>query len=598
MELNEFLRETQASVRSQAQKGDGAQYDELVFAEIVMKHMDELGMTSSPSVCYYDGKIGAKALRLCGYAISEDETQLDLFTTIYLGADELVQVPDEAIKKAVAGCRRFLQHCVDGSLAQQLDPSSEVRPLAEKLKNIYAALDQVHVFVLTDGQADTTEYQKRNIGGKLVGVEVMDIGRLYSNVSQGRVRDELQADFIKLAGRPLPCVYIKGENDEYDYALTAIPGHVLQKLYERYGTRLLEANVRSFLGAKGSKSINAGIQKTLLERPERFMAYNNGLVIVADEVRTRRTEDGGPGIAAMKGFQIVNGGQTTASMYFTGRQHPRARLNSVRVCSKIIVMNPQHEPGAADALIADISHYANSQNKVQVSDLSANHPFHKEVERLARTIYCPDGVGQWFYERVKGSYDTLLAREGTTPAKRKAIREAIPRARRLGKEELARCLLVWDYGWPDEACKGLQSGFSRFMEEEERRPRETALSPSEFKAMMAKVIVYGEAQRLVKHNFPASATHISMYTLAVVAKLVGARLRLDEIWHRQGISPEFARQIIAWAGQVEDALRQSAGEYLLSLWVKREACRRDVLSAYYTPAEPGIPEIAYGVRPI
>ena len=155
---------------------------------------------------------------------------------------------------------------------------------------------------------------------------------------------------------------------------------------------------------------------------------------------------------------------------------------------------------------------------------------------------------------------------------------------------------MWDYGWPDEACKGLQSGFSRFMEVEAQRPRDTALSPSEFKAMMAKVIVYGETQRLVKHSVSASATYIAMYTLAVVARLVGARLRLDEIWHRQGISPEFARQIIVWAGQVEGALRKSAGEYLLSSWAKREACRRDVLSAYYTPAAPGIPEIAYGER--
>lgn len=598
MELNEFLRETQASVRSQVQGGDAAQYDELVFADIVMKHMDALGMTSGPSVCYYKGKIDGKALHLCGYAISEDETRLDLFSTIYLGADELVQVPDEDIKKAAVGCRRFLQHCVNGSLAQQLDPSSEVHSLAKKLQSVYTGLDQVQIFVLTDGQADTTEFRKKNIEGKITGIEVMDIGRLHLNVSQGRVRDELQADFKKLAGQPLPCVYIKGENDEYDYALTAIPGHVLQKLYERYGTRLLEANVRSFLGAKGSKSINAGIRDTLLERPERFMAYNNGLVIVADEVRTGRTNDGGPGIAAMKGFQIVNGGQTTASMYFTGRQYPQSRLSDVRVCSKIIVMNQLGEPGAADALIADISHYANSQNKVQLSDLSANHPFHKEVERLARTIYCPDGVGQWFYERVKGSYETLLAREGITPAKRKAIRDSIPRARRLDKEDLARCLLVWDYGWPDEACKGLQSGFSRFMEVEAQRPRDITLSPSDFKVMMAKVIVYRETQQFVQHYFPVSATYISMYTVAVISKRFGARIRLDEIWHKQSVSPEFAKQIVTWAGQVLKALQNSAGEYMLSAWAKREACRRDVLSAYYTPAEPGIPEIVYGERSI
>ena len=182
-------------------------------------------------------------------------------------------------------------------------------------------------------------------------------------------------------------MFIPGENDDYDYALTAIPGEALRLLYEKFGARLLEANVRSFLSVK-AKGVNAGIQGTLRTSPGRFMAYNNGIVIVADEMRFEKTADGSPGIAWIKGLQIVNGGQTTASIYFAKRKHPATDLSKVRVPAKIIVMR-EPDPTKEEALVSDISRFANSQNAVSQSDLSANKPFHVEVEKLSLTVYCP-----------------------------------------------------------------------------------------------------------------------------------------------------------------------------------------------------------------
>ncbi|AVT11033.1 AIPR family protein, partial [Paracidovorax avenae] len=128
--------------------------------------------------------------------------------------------------------------------------------------------------------------------------------------------------------------------------------------------------------------------------------------IVADEMVLGKTSQGEQGIAWLKGLQIVNGGQTTASLYFTKKKYPDTDLSRVRVPAKIIVMKA-HDSIKEEALVSDISRFANSQNAVRQSDLSANKPFHVEIEKLSRSVYCPDGVGQWFYERAAGSYNTL-----------------------------------------------------------------------------------------------------------------------------------------------------------------------------------------------
>lgn len=218
----------------------------------------------------------------------------------------------------------------------------------------------------------------------------------------------------EVSGSPLPCVFVPGTI--YDYALTVIPGEALRFIYEKYGARLLEANVRSFLSVTGK--VNKGIRDTICINPERFMAYNNGIVLVADEALIGKTSDGGPGILWLKGMQVVNGGQTTASIYFTKRKNPEVDLSRVRVPAKVIILRSD-DPATEEAIISDISRYANTQNAVKQSDLSANKPFHIELEKLALNTYCPDGVSRWFYERAAGSYNTMIAREGTSPAQQK-----------------------------------------------------------------------------------------------------------------------------------------------------------------------------------
>lgn len=588
MDLPEFLRETQAAVR--AQMRDGALYEELVFCGIVMEHMSDIGMTFEPVECHFEGKVGNANLRLSGYSISEENDQLDLFVSLYANADEPTNIPDAETKTAVEQCLRFLTLCAEGKMAPKLDPSSDVRSLAETLQAIYDDLEQIRVYVITDRVAKSKSFKTRDIGGKAVRLEVMDIQRLHRHWSEGKPRDELIVDFKLVSGGPLPCVYVPGEND-YDYALTAIPAEALRLLYEQFGARLLEANVRSFLSVKG-KGVNAGIQNTLRTAPERFMAYNNGIVIVADEMELDKAGgDGSAGILWLKGLQIVNGGQTTASIYFTKKKFPDTDLSRVRVPAKIIVMRAD-DSAKEEALVSDISRYANSQNAVRQSDLSANKPFHVEIEKLSRSVFCPDGVGQWFYERATGSYNTLLTREGTTPAKLKLLKEAIPTARRITKTDLAKYITAWDKK-PDIVSLGSQKNFDRFMAGLTPADGQEAPLPTvaDFKAMIAKAKLYRDAQRLLRPMFQAFQANVTAYTVSLLSEKLGHRIDLDRVWNKQVASPELLTQIAVWAREVNEVLHASAGGKMVSEWAKRPECKDAVMSASYSAAATDIPEL-------
>ncbi len=591
MSLIEFLRETQATVRSQMR--DGALYEELVFAGIVMDHMSEIGMTFEPVECHFEGKVGNANLRLSGYSISEDGDQLDLFVSLYANVDAPTPIPDSETKTAVEQCLRFLTLCAEGKMAPKLDPSSDVRSLAETLQGIYNELEQIRVYVITDKVAKSKSFKTRDIGGKAVRLEVMDIERLHRHWSEGKPRDELIVDFNEVSGAPLPCVFVPGENDDYDYALTAIPGEALRLLYEKFGARLLEANVRSFLSVKG-KGVNAGIQTTLRSAPERFMAYNNGIVIVADEMRLGKPRDGSTGIAWLKGLQIVNGGQTTASLYFTKKRYPDTDLSRVRVPAKIIVMKTQ-DAIKEEALVSDISRFANSQNAVKQSDLSANKPFHVEIEKLSRSVYCPDGVGQWFYERAAGSYNTLLAREGTSPAKLKALKDAIPPARRVTKTDLAKYITAWDRK-PDIVSLGSQKNFDRFMAGLTPSDGQEVTLPTvpDFKGMIAKAKIYRDSQKFLRPMFQAFQANVTAYTVALLSEKLGDRVDLDRIWAKQGVSPELLSQISVWAKEVNNVLHATANGRMVSEWAKRPECKEAVMSARYSVHASNIPEVKAG----
>lgn len=597
MTLEEFLRQTHADVRTEIGNRLGTlqneyPYAELIFAEIVMQHLSDIGMTFDPQICHYNGKIGNAQLHLTGYALSDDNEQIDFFVSIYDGSDQLEMISDTETKAAADQCLRFVGKCADGRILNHIDASSdpETYDLAKTIEELYARFNQIRIYVLTDRQAKLKQFKPRELSGKTVKLEVIDIERLHRHWSAGKPRDEIVVNFEEVAGSALKCVYVPGDRSNYDFSLTAIPGETLFAIYEKYGPRLLEANVRSFLSVTGK--VNRGIRETLRSDPEHFMAYNNGIVIVADEAKLGADSSGTEGLLWLKGMQIVNGGQTTASIYFTKKKEALTDLTRVRVPAKIIILKST-DSADEERLISDISKYANSQNSVKVSDLSANKPFHIEIEKLALSTYCPDGVSRWFYERAAGSYNTLLAREGTSPAQLRKLKESIPPSRRITKTDLAKYLMAWGQK-PDVVSLGAQKNFEHFMnlltDAEQTAGAPTQITVASYMEIIAKAILYKAVHKASYKMFKQATGNVVAYTVAVTSRLLGDRFDFELVWRNQDVSPQLKRQAQIWLKEVGEALFASADGKMISEWAKKPECWETLKIRHYSAPSESLPE--------
>lgn len=599
MELLEFYNDINLEIKERIASrsivpGDSYPFEDLIFTEILGQHMFECGMThDEPEVSNFDGRVSKSGLsgkrgKLSGYSISDEIDQIDLFVSIYNDSEDILSIPDSDTFKAAEQCLAFLQGSVDGTLASAMDHSHESYGLVNTIQESYDELEQIRIYVLTNGKVKTRVFKPKVLNGKTIKLEVMDIQRLFNHMQEGKPRDELEVNFTDVAGAPLPCIWVPDEMGEYEYAMTAFPGETLRFLYEKYGARILEANVRSFLSQTGK--VNKGIATTLREQPERFMAYNNGIVIVADEMRMGNAENGGPGIAWLKGMQIVNGGQTTASMFFTKKKFPSTDLTRVKVPAKIIILR-ETDSAKEEALISDIARFANSQNKVNESDLSANRPFHIELEKLALSTFCPDGVSRWFYERTAGSYKVMLEREGKTPAGIKNLKIQIPTSRKIIKTELARYLLAWDQR-PDSVSQGGQKNFAVFMAmlDQNSESMLKELNSKKFKEIIAKVILYRALEKAVRKQFTAFQANITAYTIASIVKLLEDKLNFEAIWKQQTISDQLMRQLLLRAEEVSQYLNTTSNGRMISEWAKKKECWDVIKDKKFTSLDLDTPE--------
>ncbi len=554
MSLEDFHRnfrsDLQATIAERIEAGEGPfPSEELVFAEKVMEHVAETGICEEPVICHWNGKVGNAKLRITGYAVSADETALDLFVTHYFGTENLQDLADSDATATASEGVRFLFRAASGNLDARIDPTHSVRDLVATIRAKWGDIDRLRVFVITDGKTKTKRFSNKDVHDKNVAIEAMDMERLFRH-TDGKPRDELSLSLVQSIGRPLPCVHVPDPDADYEYALTAIPGQLIRDLYLRFGPRLLEANVRTFLGTK--KAVNKGIVETLRKEPEHFLAFNNGLVLVCDEAAFERADDGNLGLSFLKGLQIVNGGQTTSSIYFASRDDKTIDLSHVMVPAKIIILKGSQDD-ARERLISNVSRYANSQNAVKMSDLSANRQFHVQLEKLANETWCPDGATRWFYERAAGAYNVMLLRDGNTPARRRKLQEMIPPKRKLTKNDIAKYHEAWR-GNPNQVALKGEKNFAAFMKALDEDPSivPEPLGVSWYRKMIAKAILYNSIQQMInakaaKSTFTQAWSDIATYVVAVVSSRLGDRLDLEQIWMRQGISSGLRGLLWDWA---------------------------------------------------
>jgi hypothetical protein len=599
MNLEEFHRNFRSDLRAivaERVEADEGPFpaEELVFAEMVMDHVAEAGICEPATVCHWNGRVGNAKLRITGYALSSDETALDLFVTHYFGTEELNELGEADAKATAKEGVRFLLGAASGKLDTKIDPTHPVRDLVATIRSRWDDIDRLRVFVVTDGQTRTKRFSNQEAHGRMVAAEAMDMERLFRH-TEGKPRDELALSFVQLIGRPLPCVHVPDPDADYEYALAAIPGQLIRDLYLRFGTRLLEANVRTFLGAK--RTVNKGIVETLRREPEHFLAFNNGLVLVCDEAVFERSEDGNLGLSFLKGLQIVNGGQTTSTIYFASRDDRTIDLSHVMVPAKIIILKGSQDE-ARERLIGNVSRYANSQNAVKMSDLSANRPFHVQLEKLANETWCPDGATRWFYERAAGSYNVMLLKEGNTPAKRRKLQEMIGPRRKLTKNDVAKYHEAWR-GRASSAALGGEKNFAAFMAalDDDSRIVPTPLDARWYRALIAKVILFKTIESMIKTKnakeiFRQGYVNIATYVVATVSDRLGDELDLEQVWMRQGISDGLRELLWEWAVIVNSEFNRIAPGQQFSEVAKRPDTWASVRSAEFPAPRGLVPELS------
>ena len=294
------------------------------------------------------------------------------------------------------------------------------------------------------------------LGDLSVSYDIWDLARFHRMSRSGTLSEPIIAEFTD----PLPCLAAPTTDENFSIFLAILSGPELARLYGQYGTRLLELNVRSFLQAKGA--VNRGIRDTLLAEPERFLAYNNGITATASHVEFTPLRDGGRAIRRVHDLQIVNGGQTTASIHYSYVKD-KADISGVFVQMKLTVIDDRQR---LQEIVPEISKYSNTQNKVTLVDFSSNHPYHVAVEKVTRSLWAPaaDGSGQdtrWFYERARGQYADALARE-RTPARQRAFKTIHPLSQKFTKSDVAK----FEHSWaqlPHIVSLGAEKNFREFM---------------------------------------------------------------------------------------------------------------------------------------
>jgi len=561
-------------------------FSQEVFTRLILERLEDAGHLDGTFPLYQEGRVRNAGYRIDGYAYDEERARLDLFTTIYSGDLPASRIPAADVTKALERALRFASACVDG-LASQLEPANtDASDLARLIEAEAGNLSAIRIVLLTDGIIGniTPPAEWR---GKPLEFEAYDIVRLFRVLGEGETRTDITVDLVSLTGRALPCLHVPAQNDEYDAYLAVLPGDVLSQVYERYGVRLLELNVRAFLGLQGRKSVNAELRRTIADQPSMFLAFNNGIVATVDDLDVARNDTGSLEIRSLQGLQIVNGGQTTASLH-RARRKGSLSLEHVAVPVKIIKV------GGADLseMVSSISRAANRQNTIQPADFSANDPFHQQIETLANTAWLDDGKGRWFYERARGSYLAAEQKAAYRKTDQKTFRQQTPKQRRLSKLDVARYLSAWS-GLPDKVCLGGQKNFQNFMQ----RLKDDPPPPPDqtwFKRLIAIAVLYRAAEKKIRSmKFPAYGAQITAYVVSGISHRTGGRIDFERLWSKQAVSGDLQQLIEVWAPKIDAAMRQSAGQRNPSEWYKKEGCWKEIQEQLPLLTEPLPPELSY-----
>jgi len=532
------------------------------FVHIVGEYLEEDGILEDLEVCYHRAQVGRRSMEVAGYNISSDGTILDLVTH-HIGLYGST-VPRESVRRQLRRAEVFAERCREG-VHRDMEESSPCFDMAQHIHSTWPGLERIRIFFFTDGRVTGDPVTEGVAAGLPVIHELWDVTRLGRLVTSGQP-DDVVID-LEALGHPVPCLPATQPGAEYECLMALLPGPLLAELYERYGAQLLQRNVRAFLQAKGK--VNKGINETVRREPSRFLAYNNGISATATNVATVPAADGTLRISAITGLQIVNGGQTTASLHHAWKRDG-ADLSRVTVPAKITVV----QDGLLDELVPRISRYANSQNAVREDDFEANSPFHADLESLSRTVWAPVLVGskqtRWYYERARGQYQVDISRQPTA-ARKRMFRQENPNNQRFSKTDAAIYEMTY-LRRPHDVCLGAQKCFQRWTVEVVNQQTERP-DPAYFQSLVAKGILFERSRDLVNRmKLGAYLRQTTAYVVALLVERAGGELALNRIWRLQDLPQAVVRAVTDLARPVRAVITNPPASGNVTEWCKKEGC--------------------------
>ncbi len=575
MNLEEFARDFLQDVLAESD-ADG-QFSEDVFFQKSCELLMEAGELETADRAPYRGN-PARGIRVDGYGGDPNEAAgtLNLIILDFHMAQNIGRLTQTEMDATFRRLSNYLRQALDKRWRDALEETSPGFGLADLIARRWSAINRVRFLLVSNRQLSERVDGRAadEIGGREVTYSVWDLRRLHTQATAHDGREDIAIDLENDFGGSLPILPAQQSEDGHQSYLTVVPGAVLAAIYDRWGARLLEQNVRVFLQARGK--VNRGIRNTLENEPSMFFAYNNGITGTAEEITTTN-DNGGLLLHGLHNFQIVNGGQTTASIHYAKRN--KLDLSRTFVQMKLSVVSPEK----AMELVPRISEYANSQNRVSTADFFANHPFHVRIENFSRRIHAPSPDGtflqsKWFYERARGQYAD--ARANLTVAGRKKFDLEYPRRQLFSKTDLAKFVNVWEQR-PHEVSLGAQKNFAAFAKRigQAWEKSRNNFNESWYREAIAKAIVFKSTERIVSAQpwyQGGYRANIVAYALAKLAHDVVDRkcaMNFEGIWKQQSPGDGLKYAITIAAEKAHEILvHPIEGISNVTEWAKKQAC--------------------------
>lgn len=574
MRINEFIDYVNENTEAASEIGETTV--EVELAKYYSDTLIEIEEISDFTECFFEQRgIKGKIIQIDGYNFDEADKSFSIFISEYEYENNLTKTE---IDKIYSKMQAFVIHSINGYINENFEPSSDGYGVASLIREKLNEISKFRFYIFSNRvMSDKIKsIEKKEISNIPVELNVWDIRRIYDIHKSNMAKEPIEIDFSEFKIDGLPCIEVVNcELRNYKSYLAAIPGDVLANIYIKYGARLLEGNVRSFLSVKGK--VNKDIRKTLLTNPEMFFAYNNGIAATASKANIK-----GNIIDKITNLQIINGGQTTASIANVVLQE-KANVSEVMVPMKLSLVDDEK----AEEMIPIISRCANSQNKVDEADFFANHPYHIRIEELSRKIYAPAMNGNqvqtiWFYERARGQH--TQAQMKLTKKQCKNFLERNPKSQVIKKVDLAKYLNTYEC-LPYIVSKGAQFNMRNFATNISKKWEEdnTVFNKFYYQKLISLSILFKSTEKIVSNQdwykeIKSYRANIVTYSLAVIfnyinKKLKGLTIDFMRIWNKQSIYKELEEQLVITTKEVYDFITRDDRVTLnVTEWCKKEIC--------------------------